>query len=198
MRRRKRGGCISPLKRDAKSPLTFVSERGAPFSTSGLAKLIERAGIEAKLPFNRLRPGEQGNGHKNAASLSWPSQHSINGQIYRVGTGALQEPVAMIEAARIGARRLSVSPVGNSNLTTGSRRRRRPAIGDGSSFYLFPLRLGARSRIAAADRVVESTSLVAAIDAALPAIAAGKIGGHYSFGIDEHLVNSIATIHEVN
>jgi integrase len=39
------------LKRDAKSPFIFVSERSAPFTVSGFAKLIERAGIEAKLPF---------------------------------------------------------------------------------------------------------------------------------------------------
>jgi type 1 fimbriae regulatory protein FimB/type 1 fimbriae regulatory protein FimE len=39
------------LKRESKSPFIFVSERGAPFSVSGLAKLIERAGIEAKIPF---------------------------------------------------------------------------------------------------------------------------------------------------
>jgi integrase len=39
------------LKREARSPFVFVSERGAPFSTSGWAKLIERAGVEAKLPF---------------------------------------------------------------------------------------------------------------------------------------------------
>jgi integrase len=42
---------LRALKREAKSPFIFVSERGAPFSTSGLAKLIERAGTEAKLPF---------------------------------------------------------------------------------------------------------------------------------------------------
>jgi type 1 fimbriae regulatory protein FimB/type 1 fimbriae regulatory protein FimE len=42
---------LRALKRDAKSPFIFVSERGAPFSVSGLAKLIERAGIEAKMPF---------------------------------------------------------------------------------------------------------------------------------------------------
>jgi integrase len=42
---------LRALKREAKSPFIFVSERGAPFSVSGLAKLIERAGIEAKLPF---------------------------------------------------------------------------------------------------------------------------------------------------
>lgn len=39
------------LRRDAQSPFIFVSERGAPFSVSGLQKLVERAGIAAKLPF---------------------------------------------------------------------------------------------------------------------------------------------------
>jgi type 1 fimbriae regulatory protein FimB/type 1 fimbriae regulatory protein FimE len=39
------------LKRQAISPFVFVSERGAPFSTSGWAKLIQRAGIAAKMPF---------------------------------------------------------------------------------------------------------------------------------------------------
>jgi type 1 fimbriae regulatory protein FimB/type 1 fimbriae regulatory protein FimE len=34
-----------------KSPFVFVSERNAPFTVAGFAKLIERAGITAKLPF---------------------------------------------------------------------------------------------------------------------------------------------------
>jgi integrase len=44
---------LRSLKREAgdKSPFIFVSERGTPFSVSGLAKLIERSGVEAKLPF---------------------------------------------------------------------------------------------------------------------------------------------------
>ena len=42
---------LRSLKRDAKSLFIFVSERGAPFTVSGFAKLVERAGIEAKLPF---------------------------------------------------------------------------------------------------------------------------------------------------
>jgi integrase len=42
---------LRSLKRDAKSPFIFVSERGAPFTVSGFAKLVERAGIDAKLPF---------------------------------------------------------------------------------------------------------------------------------------------------
>jgi integrase len=34
-----------------KSPFVFTSERGSPFSTSGFAKLVERAGEAAKLGF---------------------------------------------------------------------------------------------------------------------------------------------------
>jgi integrase len=42
---------LRTLKRNAQSPFIFVTERGAPFTVSGLQKLIERAGIEAKIPF---------------------------------------------------------------------------------------------------------------------------------------------------
>ena len=34
-----------------KSAFVFTSERGAPFSPAGFARMIERAGIEAKLAF---------------------------------------------------------------------------------------------------------------------------------------------------
>jgi type 1 fimbriae regulatory protein FimB/type 1 fimbriae regulatory protein FimE len=41
------------LQREQKpsSPFVFTSERGSPFSTSGFAKMIERAGEAAGLPF---------------------------------------------------------------------------------------------------------------------------------------------------
>src|SRR5262249_61751620 len=41
------------LKREQepKSPFVFTSERGAPFGTAGFARMVERAGIEAKLAF---------------------------------------------------------------------------------------------------------------------------------------------------
>jgi type 1 fimbriae regulatory protein FimB/type 1 fimbriae regulatory protein FimE len=42
---------LRALKREAKSPFMFVSERGAPFSVAGLQKTVERAGIGAKIPF---------------------------------------------------------------------------------------------------------------------------------------------------
>ena len=39
------------LKGEAKSPFVFVSERNTPFTVAGFAKLIERAGIAARLPL---------------------------------------------------------------------------------------------------------------------------------------------------
>jgi integrase len=42
---------LRKLQRDAKSPFVFVSERGSPFTTAGLARLVERAGVEAKICF---------------------------------------------------------------------------------------------------------------------------------------------------
>ena len=42
---------LRTLKREAKSVFTFVSERGAPFTVAGLGKLIERAGVAAKIGF---------------------------------------------------------------------------------------------------------------------------------------------------
>ena len=33
------------------SPFVFISERGAPFTTAGFARMVERAGIEARLGF---------------------------------------------------------------------------------------------------------------------------------------------------
>jgi integrase len=34
-----------------KSPFVFTSERGTPFTTAGFARMVERAGVEAKLAF---------------------------------------------------------------------------------------------------------------------------------------------------
>jgi integrase len=38
-------------EQEPKSPYVFTSERGAPFSTAGFARMVERAGVEAKLAF---------------------------------------------------------------------------------------------------------------------------------------------------
>jgi integrase len=51
-----RGDELRALRRlqreqDPKSPFVFSSERGAPFTTAGFARLVERAGASAKLGF---------------------------------------------------------------------------------------------------------------------------------------------------
>ena len=38
-------------EQDPKSPFVFTSERGAPFGATGFARLLERAGEAARLPF---------------------------------------------------------------------------------------------------------------------------------------------------
>ena len=38
-------------EQDPKSPFVFTSERGSPFTTAGFARVVERAGVEAKLGF---------------------------------------------------------------------------------------------------------------------------------------------------
>jgi type 1 fimbriae regulatory protein FimB/type 1 fimbriae regulatory protein FimE len=38
-------------EQDPKSPFVFTSERGSPFTTAGFARMLERAGVEAKLGF---------------------------------------------------------------------------------------------------------------------------------------------------
>lgn len=46
---------LRSLKRDVKSPFVFVSERNAPFTTAGFAKLIERAGSPQGSALRRIR-----------------------------------------------------------------------------------------------------------------------------------------------
>jgi site-specific recombinase XerD len=38
-------------EQEPKSPFVFTSERGAPFTTAGFARMVQRAGTEAKLGF---------------------------------------------------------------------------------------------------------------------------------------------------
>jgi site-specific recombinase XerD len=38
-------------EQDPKSPFVFTSEQGSPFTMAGFARMVERAGVEAKLGF---------------------------------------------------------------------------------------------------------------------------------------------------
>jgi len=83
-------------EQEPKSPFVFTSERGAPFGATGFARLIERAGIAAKLGFKahpqyaeaclRLRAGQQGPRYAGTAILPGPSQHPAHGALHRAVT----------------------------------------------------------------------------------------------------------------
>jgi integrase len=50
------GDALRALRRlqreqEPKSAFVFTSERGSPFTTAGFARMVERAGIEARLGF---------------------------------------------------------------------------------------------------------------------------------------------------
>ena len=102
---------LRALKRDAKSPFIFVSERGAPFTVSGLQKMVERVGIEAKLPFkvhpHMLRHATgyalANKGTDTRTLQAYLGHRSIqsDGQIHRTSARPLQEPVAMTLKERL-------------------------------------------------------------------------------------------------
>jgi len=46
-----RADALLEREQEPKSPFVFTSERGPPFATAGFARMIERAGVEAKLGF---------------------------------------------------------------------------------------------------------------------------------------------------
>ena len=49
--RRAAGIAPAAADQDPMSPFVFTSERGSPFTTAGFARMVERAGVEAKLGF---------------------------------------------------------------------------------------------------------------------------------------------------
>ena len=87
-------------EQEPKSPFVFTSERGAPFSTAGFARMVERAGVEAKLVFKAhphmlqarlwLCARQQGSRYARAASLPWPPQHPAHGSLHRAVADAVQ------------------------------------------------------------------------------------------------------------
>jgi Phage integrase family len=88
------------LRREAKaaSPFVFVSERGAPFTADGFAKMLARAGEVAPPPHASacvwVRPGQQGHGHEDGAGLSRaPIDHeygALHGAVARQVQGAVE------------------------------------------------------------------------------------------------------------
>ena len=70
-------------EQDPKSPFVFTSERGSPFTTAGFARMVERAGVEAKLGFpahpHMLATPNKGHDTPGVAGLPRPPQHPAHG-----------------------------------------------------------------------------------------------------------------------
>ena len=100
---------LSALKR-IKSAYVFVNERGQPFGRMGIARMIERAGETAKLPFpvhvHMLRhsalatPWLARAWIRAAAALPRPCLHHQHGALYGDVAGALQGYLAGLTGPR--------------------------------------------------------------------------------------------------
>ena len=89
-----------------KSDYVFINERGQPFGRMGIARMIERAGEAAKLPFpvtytcsgtRRDTHGGQGNGYPTPPALPWPCQHHQHGALHGDVARAVQGHLALGE-----------------------------------------------------------------------------------------------------
>jgi integrase len=103
-----------------KSPFVFTSERGSPFTTAGFARMIERAGVEARLGLQgtpahvaaclRLRARQQGPRYARPASLPWPQEHPAHCAIHRVVATEVQGFLAIAAQTRSGIRLCDFCP----------------------------------------------------------------------------------------
>jgi integrase len=93
-----------------KGAYLFINERGQPFGRMGIARMIERAGEAAGLPFpvhvqhaaafDGLRTGGQGNGHTAASALPRACLDHEHCPLHRDVAGAVQGYLALSEEAR--------------------------------------------------------------------------------------------------
>ena len=87
-------------EQDPKSPFVFTSERGAPFTTAGFARLVERAGAAAGLGF-KAHPHML----RHACGFAWPTRATIRGRCKRTSaTGTSSTPCATPSCRRTGLR----------------------------------------------------------------------------------------------
>jgi hypothetical protein len=89
---------LRELRRQSASPFVFASERGGPFTPSGFAKLLARAGDEAKIGF-KVHP------HGTPAATHWPTRASILERCRRISaTARSTRPHATPHWRRAGSR----------------------------------------------------------------------------------------------
>ena len=100
-----RGDELRALRRlqreqDPKSPFVFTSERGAPFTSAGFARMIEHAGHSAKLKF-KAHPHML----RHACGFAWPTKATIRAPCKpTLGTRTSSTRCAIPSCRRIGSR----------------------------------------------------------------------------------------------
>ena len=85
---------ISGLRRlqreqDPKSPFVFTSERGAPFTKGGFARMVKRAGGGRKLAPHEWRCGPTADGGRACRTSSFLRKHLTLYFVFRCGPSAL-------------------------------------------------------------------------------------------------------------
>jgi site-specific recombinase XerD len=70
----------------------FTSERGAPFTTAGFARMVERAGTEAKLGF-KAHPHML----RHAWAMLWRIRATIRGRSKSIGSQEYSDTVRYTE-----------------------------------------------------------------------------------------------------
>ena len=86
-------------EQEPKSPFVFTSERSAPFTTAGFARMVGRAGKVAKLA---LRPTHTSG---TPAVMPWPTEATIPGRCKRTSvTLTSSTPCAIPSCRRRGLR----------------------------------------------------------------------------------------------
>jgi type 1 fimbriae regulatory protein FimB/type 1 fimbriae regulatory protein FimE len=82
-------------EQEPKSPFVFTSERGSPFTTAGFARMVERAGVEARLGF-KAHP------HMLRCLILAQSEHANHSQqcpllgVKRTGAHKISEAVLLV------------------------------------------------------------------------------------------------------
>jgi type 1 fimbriae regulatory protein FimB/type 1 fimbriae regulatory protein FimE len=94
-----RGDELRALRRlareqDPKSAFVFTSERGAPFTTAGFARTVERAGEAAELGF-KAHPHML----RHACGSPWPTVATTRGLCRHLGHKNIQHTVRYTELA---------------------------------------------------------------------------------------------------
>jgi integrase len=99
---------LRELQRQTSGGYVFETERGTPFTTDAVNRLVKRIGERASFPFKvsrahatarlRLRPGQSGPRHAGHSGLAWPSRDPAHRPLYGIKPRAVQGFLANLKS----------------------------------------------------------------------------------------------------